>query len=151
MFLVTQVIFVYILCLSCKISSVWNTLNMLFVCGTNVDCAQYNVRNYGEYGILLLDMCLLYIYLNPEWLGQYLGTYHNNVTYIYSAVDRDVYMNGDTFFHGHICSGIINMAPMRLYIIIIGFKNMTWYFTRTYALRIVTSIFEVFQTMIPPC
>ena len=41
--------------------------------------------------MLLLDTCLLYLYLPLDWVGKYLDTYHNNVTHIYSAVSHDVY------------------------------------------------------------
>ena len=53
--------------------------------------------------------------------------------------------------HGHVCIGIVNMTTMRSYCTIIGFKNTTGYFTRPYVLRIVTSVFEIFQTTIVPC
>ena len=91
MFLVTQVIFVCVFWKSCQRSSLCNILNMLFIRGMDVGREQYNVRHYGKYEILLLDTCLLYLYLSPEWVGQYLGTYHNNARYVSIAVVHDVY------------------------------------------------------------
>ena len=43
------------------------------------------------------------------------------------------------------------MATMKSYSIFIGFKDTNLYFTRPYILRIVTSIFEVFQMAIALC
>ena len=53
-------------------------------------------ENYGKHEIILLDTCLLYPYLPHDWIGQYLGTYNNNVTHISSAVDHDYYKYRDT-------------------------------------------------------
>ena len=58
---------------------------------------------------------------------------------------------GTHYFHGHIYNGILNMATMSSYRIIIGLKDKTWYVTRPSVLHILTSISEVFQTMIVPC
>ena len=68
----------------------WNTLNTM--CALRMDfCHEiYNMIHFGRHEKLLLDKFLLYLYLTPEWLGKYLGTYHNNVTHIYSAVAHDV-------------------------------------------------------------
>ena len=63
---------------------------MFFVRGMDVKRAHYNMKHYGKHDILLLDACLLYLYFTPHWLGQYLVTYHNNITEIYIAVDHDV-------------------------------------------------------------
>ena len=75
MFLVTQVILMCIIWQYCQRSPLWNTTNMIFICGVDVGRAQYNVRSYGKNEELLLDTCLLYIYLPPDWAGQYLRTY----------------------------------------------------------------------------
>ena len=88
MFLVKQVLFVCILWHSCHILSLCNTLNMLFFRGMDINHSKYNLRHYGKQKILLLDTCLLYLYLTPEWAVQYLSTYHNNVTYISSVVSH---------------------------------------------------------------
>ena len=64
---------------------------MLFFGGMGVAREQYNVKHYGKHEIVLLDICLLYLCLPPEWAGQYLGTYHNNVTHISSAVSYGVH------------------------------------------------------------
>ena len=61
---------------------------MLFGRDMYVTREQYNVKHYGKHEILLLDTCFLYIYLPPNWVGQYLGTYHNNITHIFSAVSH---------------------------------------------------------------
>ena len=58
---------------------------------------------------------------------------------------------GTQYFHGHFCSGILNMTSMRLYRNIIGFKDTNLYFTRPSVLRILNSIFEVFHMKIAPC
>ena len=42
------------------------------------------------------------------------------------------------------------MATMRSYRVLMCFKNMTCYFTRTYVLRVVTLVFELFQMTILP-
>ena len=63
---------------------------MFFVHGKEVSRAQYSMKNFGKDKILWLDTCLLYLYLPPDWVGQYLVTYHNNVTHIYSTVAHDV-------------------------------------------------------------
>ena len=65
-------------------------MNMLFFHGVYVARGQYNVKLYGIHEIILLDTCLLRLYLPPDWLGQYFVTYHNNETHIASAVDHDV-------------------------------------------------------------
>ena len=65
-------------------------MNMLFVLGMGVAYEQYNVKHYGKREIALLDMLLLYIYLTHDWLGQYLGNYHNNGTHISSVVSHGV-------------------------------------------------------------
>ena len=57
-------------------------MNKLFLSGMCVGCAQHKVKDYGKHEILLLETFLLYIYLPPDWLGKYLGTYHNNFTRI---------------------------------------------------------------------
>ena len=67
----------------------YNTMNMLLVPGMGVSREQYNVKHYGKHERLLLDMCLLYLYLPPDWVGQFLVPYHNNVTHIYSMLDHD--------------------------------------------------------------
>ena len=56
----------------------------------SVGHAQYNMIDYGKHENLLMNKCLLYIYLPPDWVGKYLVTYHNNVTHIYSDIDQDV-------------------------------------------------------------
>ena len=71
---------------------------MSSVCGMDAGRAQYNVRHYGKHKILLLDTHLLYLYFSPDLVGQYLGTYHNNVTHISTAVSNDVYRYRYTFF-----------------------------------------------------
>ena len=50
---------------------------MLLVSGMEVACVQHNMRHYGKHEILLL-----YLYLNPDWVVKYLGSYHNNATQI---------------------------------------------------------------------
>ena len=85
-FVVTQVIFVCILWQCYQSLLLWNKMSMLFVRGMDVSREQYNLKHYGNRKILLLETCLLYLYLNPDWVVQYLGTYHNNVTHIYSVV-----------------------------------------------------------------
>ena len=60
--------------------------------------AQYNMINYGKNENVLLDKCLLYLYLNPEYVGQYLGTYHNNVAQIFSETAHDVKRYRETLF-----------------------------------------------------
>ena len=52
---------------------------------------QWNMKYYSKYEIVLLETCLLYLYSTPDWVGQYLGTYHNSVTHIYSAAAHGVY------------------------------------------------------------
>ena len=47
---------------------------------------------------LFLYTCLLYLYLPRDWVGQYLGLYHDNVTHIYSAIDYYFYNYIDTLF-----------------------------------------------------
>ena len=54
----------------CQRLSLWNTMNMLFVCGMGATREQYNVKNYGKHEIVFLDKCLLYLYLPPDWVGQ---------------------------------------------------------------------------------
>ena len=56
----------------------------------DVGPAHYITRDYVKHEILLLYTCLLYLYLTPDWVGQYLGIYHNNVTQTYSTVDNDI-------------------------------------------------------------
>ena len=90
MFIVTQVLFVCINFQSCQSLALRNKLNMLFICGTDVSCAQYKVGHYSKHERLLLDMCLLNLYFTPDWVEQYLGTYQNNVTHISSVVLYDV-------------------------------------------------------------
>ena len=90
MFLVAQFLFVCILFYSCQSSPLWNTLNIFFICGMDVSREQYYVKNYGKHKIIFLDTCLLYLYFTPDWVGQYLGTFHNSVTHISSAVDHAV-------------------------------------------------------------
>ena len=63
---------------------------MLLVHGMDGGRSHYKERHYGKHNILLLNMCLLYIYLPPYMIGKYLGTYHNNITHISSAVAHDV-------------------------------------------------------------
>ena len=65
-------------------------MDMLFVHGMGVAREQYNVKHYGKHEIVLFDTCLLYLYLPPDWVGQYLGTYHNSVTHISSVVSHDI-------------------------------------------------------------
>ena len=69
-FLVTQVLLMRILWKSCQNLSLWNTMNMLFVFGMDVSHAQYSMNNYSKHEIILLDTCLLYIYLPPDWVGK---------------------------------------------------------------------------------
>ena len=71
-------------------------MNMLFIRGIDVGRTQFNVKNYNKHEILLLDKCLLYFYLHPDWVGQYLETYQNNIKQIYSAVSHDVWKYRDT-------------------------------------------------------
>ena len=97
-FLVTQVIFVCVLWQSCPILPLWNTMNMLFIHNIDVACKQYNVKNYSKHEIILLDTCLLYLYLRPYWVGQHLNNYHKNVTHISSAVSHDAQRYMDTLF-----------------------------------------------------
>ena len=77
MFLLTQVLFMCILCQSCQIFSLRNTMKMLFVCGMDVAREQYSVNHYGKHKIVFLDTCFLYLYLPPDWVVQYLGAYNN--------------------------------------------------------------------------
>ena len=77
-------------------SALWKTMKILLVYRMNVGRAQYSVRNYEKYEILLLDTCLLCLYLPPDWVGKYLGTYHNNITNIFSVVDHYVQRYMDT-------------------------------------------------------
>ena len=127
-------------------------MNMLFVHGMDAAYEQYNVKYYSKHKIVFLDTCLIYPYLPPDWLGQYLGTYHNKGTYIYSAILHDVQRYRDTLFQWpcllRYCKYDI---PMRSYCILIDFKNMTGYFTIPSVLCIVTYIFEVFHMKIDPC
>ena len=71
---------------------------MFFVCDMDVVREQYNMKYHGKHEILLLNTWLLYLYLPPNWVGKYLGTYHNNVTRISSAVFHDVYRYMYTLF-----------------------------------------------------
>ena len=89
----------------------------------DVGHAQYNTKNYSKHEILLLY--LLYLYFTPDWVGKYLGTYHNSVTHIYSELSHNVYNYRDIFFHGYEYSSILNITTIKLYIILIGFKNRT--------------------------
>ena len=91
MFLLTQVLFMYILWKSCQISDLWNPINMLFIIIMDVVRSHYKVRHYGKHEILLLDTCLLYLYLTPNWVGKYSGIYHKNVTHISCVVSHDAY------------------------------------------------------------
>ena len=56
----------------------------------NADHSLYNMRHNGGKGMLFLEMCLLFIYLPPNCLGQYLVTYHINVRHISSVSAHDV-------------------------------------------------------------
>ena len=47
------------------------------------------MKHYGEHEILLSNTRLLYLYLPPNYVVQYLGTYHKSVTQIYSEVSHD--------------------------------------------------------------
>ena len=132
MSLVTQVCFLCILLKSCHSFSLWNTFNMLFVSTMDVRRAQYNVRHYSKHEILLLYTYLLYNYFPLDSVGQYLVTYHNNVTHISSAIAHFFRVTGTHCWHGHVGSGIVNMKTMRLYSILLGFKDTTWYLTRPY-------------------
>ena len=114
-FLLTQFIFVCILWQYCHISELQNTMDIFLVRGMEVAHGQYNVKHYNKHEILLFDTCLLYLYLPPDWLGQHLVTYHNNITQIYSAVVTMFRGIWTHFCHGHVCSGIVNMKTMRLY------------------------------------
>ena len=151
MFLFTHFILLCILFWSCQSYSLWNTMNVLFINFMVIGCSRYNVIHYGKHENVLLDKCLLYLYFPPDWVGKYLYTYNNNVTHISSAVSHDVYSYRYTFFHVHVGRGIVNMATMRLYRILIVFKDTALYFTRPSVLRFVTSIFELFQIKIAPC
>ena len=76
----------------------YNTFNMFFVRVMGVIIEQYNMRNYNKHEILLLDTCLLYLYFPPDWVGQYLGIYHNNITHISSSIYHDFYIYRYTLF-----------------------------------------------------
>ena len=65
-------------------------MKMLFVYGMYFVSEQYNVKHYGKHDILLLEKKLLYLYLPTDWVGQYLYTYHNNVTHISSTLSHYV-------------------------------------------------------------
>ena len=65
-------------------------MNMLLIRGMDVAHEQYNVKHDGKHEILLLDTCLLYLYFTPDWVGQYLGNYHNKLTQIFSALYHGV-------------------------------------------------------------
>ena len=97
MFLVTQVIFMCILQQYWQSSSIWNTIICLFVCGMDIAREQYSVKNDGKHEIILLDICLLYLYLTHDWVEQYLGIYHKNVTQISSMASHDVQRYRDNF------------------------------------------------------
>ena len=90
MFIITQVILICILRQYCQRSVVWNKMSILFVHCMGIARAQYNVKNLGKHEILLFDTCLLYLYFPTDWVGKYLGNYHNNVTHISGAVAHDV-------------------------------------------------------------
>ena len=90
MFLVTQVLLICIIWKSCQISSLHKTMDTLFFHGMDFDHEQYSVKHYDKHEIVLLKTCLLYIYFHPDWVGQYLDTYHNNVAHISSVVSLDV-------------------------------------------------------------
>ena len=70
MFLVTQFLFLCIIWQYCQISSLWNTMNMMFVRGLDVAYEQYNVKHYSKHEIILLYTCLLYLYFPPDWVGK---------------------------------------------------------------------------------
>ena len=70
MFIVSHVIFVFILCESCHISDLCNKLNTYFVLGMGIGHAQHNMRYYRKHKILFLDTCFLYLYFPPEWVGK---------------------------------------------------------------------------------
>ena len=63
---------------------------MLLVCGIDVAPEQWNAKHYGKNKVLLLDTCLLYLYLPPYWVGKYLNTYQNTATHISSELSHDV-------------------------------------------------------------
>ena len=90
MFLLTQVLFVCILCNSGQRPALWNTMKIFSIRGMDVARENRNVKHYSKHEILLLDTCVLYICVSPDWVGQYLVTYHNNVTHISSAVSHYV-------------------------------------------------------------
>ena len=56
----------------------------------DIGSAQYIVRNYSEHEKILLNECFLYLYLPPDWVGQYLETYHNNAAQISNISAHDV-------------------------------------------------------------
>ena len=66
-------------------------------CGMDIVQEKYNVKHYGKQNIVLLNTCFLYLYFLPDCVVQYLGTYHNNVTHIYSGLDYDFKSYRDIF------------------------------------------------------
>ena len=71
-------------------------MKILLVHSVDVGREHYSVIHYGKYEVLLLDTCLLYLYVPPDWVGKYLSNYHNNITNISSVVDHDVKRSMDT-------------------------------------------------------
>ena len=99
MFLLTQVLFVCTICQYCQIFALWDTMNMLFVRSMDVVHAQYNVKHYVKHEILLLEMCLLYLYLPPDcctWL--YLNK--NLIIYplLFLVLENEVFITSLCFF-----------------------------------------------------
>ena len=52
--------------------------------------------HYGKHEILFLDTCFLYLYFPTDWIGQYLGTYHNNGAHISIVVSHNFWTYMDT-------------------------------------------------------
>ena len=58
---------------------------------------------------------------------------------------------GPHCFHDHVYCCVVNMTTMRSCRIIIGFKNLTCYFTRPFVFHVATSVFEFSLMTILTC
>ena len=107
-------------------------MHVLFIRSMDVSLKHYTVKNYGIHEIVLLDTCLLYLYLPPEWVRQYLVTYHNNGTHISSAVTHNVQRYKETLLPWPCLYRYCKLDNHEVVLHSYRFKKYNWIFQQTF-------------------
>ena len=120
-----------------------------FLWTSDIQCTTWYVYVYMK-TCCWTCVCCIHIWLLTG--HYYTCTFITKTQYTIPVCQRMMCRRAGTYFcHGCACFCVVYMTTMRSYIIIILFRNMTFYFTRIVFFNVVTSVFALFQMTILPC